>query len=163
MSQQKGGRGKKAPYETKLMRVPEPVARQVEDLCRQYQKFLVNGGDPLSAPWFLEKKPAVLDIEEPDITHFGRGDLVKVRQGDSLPQTQRTKRFTSKYEGMCGKVTDPWSGRRGRNKYKGQDTYSVSLDDVEGSVDFFGNEIELVERSTYKAVGLLAQNFTTDP
>jgi hypothetical protein len=148
MGQQKGGRGKKAPYVSKLMRVPEPIARQVEDLCQQYQDFLASGGDPISAPCFLEKKPTTLNIELLDRVYFRIGNLVRVRRADSLPQTQRTKRFTSRYEGKCGTVISCWSGRRGRNKYKGQDTYSVSLDDVKGSVDFFGNEIESVEPLT---------------
>jgi hypothetical protein len=38
----KGGRGKKAPYHTKLMRVPEPIAAQVEALGLQYQEFIAG-------------------------------------------------------------------------------------------------------------------------
>jgi hypothetical protein len=38
----KGGRGKKAPYATKLMRVPEPIAAQVDALGLQYQGQLAN-------------------------------------------------------------------------------------------------------------------------
>jgi hypothetical protein len=52
----KGGRGKKAPYDTKLMRVPKPIAAQVELLSSQYQEFLVAGGDPANPPLFLPKK-----------------------------------------------------------------------------------------------------------
>jgi hypothetical protein len=49
----KGGRGKKAPYHTKLMRVPEPIAPQVEALGLQYQKFIAAGGDPANPPFFM--------------------------------------------------------------------------------------------------------------
>ena len=52
----KGGRGKKAPYDTKLMRVPEPIAAQVEVLSSHYQEFLATGGDPANPPLFLPKK-----------------------------------------------------------------------------------------------------------
>jgi hypothetical protein len=142
MRQQKGGRGKKAPYGTKLMRVPEPIANQVENLCQQYQDFLASGGNPIEAPCFLVKKvevSAVLVVEPPPaITYYRNQDWIRVRQSDSLPQTQRTKRLISKYEGKCGKVV-------ANSTAKGQRKYSVSFTDVNGFVDFFGNEIELVE------------------
>lgn len=60
----KGGRGKKAPYETKQMRVPQPIATQVEALCSRYQEFLAGGGDPAEPPDFLEK----LETTEPPVT-----------------------------------------------------------------------------------------------
>jgi hypothetical protein len=51
----KGGRGKKAPYHTKLMRVPEPIAAQVDVLGLQYQEFIAAGGDPANPPLLLER------------------------------------------------------------------------------------------------------------
>ncbi|WP_293356155.1 MULTISPECIES: hypothetical protein [unclassified Microcoleus] len=57
----KGGRGKKAPYETKQMRIPQPIAAQVETLCSQYQDFISDGGDPAEPPFFLGK----LETTEP--------------------------------------------------------------------------------------------------
>ena len=51
----KGGRGKKAPYHTKLMRVPEPIAAQVDALGLQYQEFIAVGGDPANPPLLLER------------------------------------------------------------------------------------------------------------
>lgn len=38
MSKPKGGRGKKAPYETTVIRVPNPVLEQVEAICDAYRK-----------------------------------------------------------------------------------------------------------------------------
>jgi hypothetical protein len=38
------------------MRVPEPIAAQVEVLCSQYQEFIAAGGDPANPPFFLLKK-----------------------------------------------------------------------------------------------------------
>ncbi len=52
----KGGRGKKAPYDTKLMRVPEPIAPQVDALSLQYQEFIAAGGDPANPPFFVLEK-----------------------------------------------------------------------------------------------------------
>lgn len=37
MSKPKGGRGKKAPYETTVMRIPDPVVDLVEDICDAYR------------------------------------------------------------------------------------------------------------------------------
>jgi len=50
----KGGRGHKAPYETKLIRVPVPIAEQVQELGKRYQEFLAQGGEPSSPPQFQE-------------------------------------------------------------------------------------------------------------
>lgn len=38
MSKPKGGRGKKAPYETTVVRVPDPVLDQVESICDAYRR-----------------------------------------------------------------------------------------------------------------------------
>ncbi len=52
MSKHKGGRGKRAPYETTVVRVPDPVLEQVEAICDAYRN-----GEVLP-----EKKP-VTDFE----------------------------------------------------------------------------------------------------
>jgi hypothetical protein len=52
----KGGRGKKAPYATKLMRVPEPIAAQVDALGLRYQEFIAAGGDSANPPFFLVER-----------------------------------------------------------------------------------------------------------
>jgi len=38
VSKPKGGRGKKAPYETTVVRVPNPVLEQVQEICDAYRK-----------------------------------------------------------------------------------------------------------------------------
>lgn len=50
----KGGRGKKAPYQTKLMRVPVPVELQVMQLSERYREFIEAGGNPEEPPSMLE-------------------------------------------------------------------------------------------------------------
>ena len=39
----KGGRGHKAPYKTKIMRVPEPIAYRLEELCDIYRQASLQG------------------------------------------------------------------------------------------------------------------------
>jgi hypothetical protein len=58
MNKPKGGRGCKAPYETQQIRIPKPIAEQVETLKERYQNYRVAGGDPMKAPHFLaDEKP----------------------------------------------------------------------------------------------------------
>jgi hypothetical protein len=38
-----GGRGKKAPYKTVVVRVPEPIAETVEQLANNYRDAVING------------------------------------------------------------------------------------------------------------------------
>jgi hypothetical protein len=52
----KGGRGKIAPYQTKLMRVPVPVELQVMQLCDRYREFIEGGGNPQEPPPMLESR-----------------------------------------------------------------------------------------------------------
>lgn len=52
MTHTQGGRGHKAPYETKMIRVPVPLATQVALIVSQYHEFVANGGDALNPPAF---------------------------------------------------------------------------------------------------------------
>ena len=45
MDKPKGGRGKKAPYETTHMRVPLPLKAQIEKLIEDYRLSLDNETD----------------------------------------------------------------------------------------------------------------------
>ncbi len=53
MTKPKGGRGKKAPYSTKLMRVPVPIANQVYRLIERYLGYLSSGGQAAEPPLLL--------------------------------------------------------------------------------------------------------------
>jgi hypothetical protein len=59
----KGGRGKRAPYQTKQMRVPVPVELQVMQLCDRYREFIESGGNPASPPPMLESRPGLISGE----------------------------------------------------------------------------------------------------
>ena len=41
MPKPKGGRGKKAPYDTKLARIPVPLAEQINQLVERYKAKLL--------------------------------------------------------------------------------------------------------------------------
>jgi len=69
MPKPKGGRGKVAPYQTRQVRVPEPVINQVDNLIEEYQSYIASGGDPLTPPKFINKlvnrfidKQEIIDI-----------------------------------------------------------------------------------------------------
>lgn len=57
MPKPKGGRGKIAPYHTKLARIPVPLAEQVNQLVERYQDYITEGGQPLLPPVLLDSKP----------------------------------------------------------------------------------------------------------
>lgn len=52
MNKPKGGRGQKAPYETKLMRVPIPLEKQINQLVELYRNHLEANpeADPNKTP-----------------------------------------------------------------------------------------------------------------
>lgn len=54
MPKPKGGRGNTAPYETKLARIPLPLADQVSQLVERYQDFITQGGEAFSPPPLLD-------------------------------------------------------------------------------------------------------------
>lgn len=68
MPKPKGGRGKAAPYQTRQVRVPEPIINQVDQLIEQYQDCIASGGDSKHPPSFIqgENKPVdkFIDIEQ---------------------------------------------------------------------------------------------------
>jgi hypothetical protein len=49
MSFSVGGRGKKAPYQTSVVRVPVPVLEQVEQIVQAYRDSLESGAAPSGA------------------------------------------------------------------------------------------------------------------
>ena len=54
-----GGRWRKAPYETKLIRVPCPLEAQVDKLKLLYIEFLEAGGNPQQPTNYLLNKKVV--------------------------------------------------------------------------------------------------------
>ena len=52
MTLPKGGRGKKAPYESRTVRVPVDLISYVEEFVQEYRELKLNGVDPVD----LDKK-----------------------------------------------------------------------------------------------------------
>lgn len=52
----KGGRGKTAPYTTKMERVPVPLAPQVKELVSLYRQYIEAEGNAASPPNFIEQE-----------------------------------------------------------------------------------------------------------
>lgn len=57
MPKPKGGRGLTAPYQTKQVRIPEPIIGQVHELIEQYQTHIASGGNPNLPPQIISQKP----------------------------------------------------------------------------------------------------------
>jgi hypothetical protein len=86
----KGGRGKKAPYHTKLMRVPEPIAAQVDALGLRYQEFIAAGGDSANPPFFLvERIQKQSDAVKQKPTRTASDKLIE----KTSPSSLRSKNF----------------------------------------------------------------------
>lgn len=66
MPKPKGGRGHAAPYDTKLMRVPVPLAYQVEQLVERYRDFIASGGEAYAPPPLLDAIAADKLVNEID-------------------------------------------------------------------------------------------------
>lgn len=64
MAKPKGGRGNIAPYDTKLVRVPVPLAEQVSELVERYQEWIAEGGDPFNPPPLLDSIPFDKPVNE---------------------------------------------------------------------------------------------------
>lgn len=84
MSQPVGGRGKAAPYATKLVRIPEPLESQIGELKSRYYGFLDAGGSP--------DKP---------VNWITRGESLMVFGGDEILNElgEIVKRWEKKLEG----------------------------------------------------------------
>lgn len=65
MEVQKGGRGKKAPYSTKVVRVPEPVLSEVEKLVTSFYSVETRLEDiPVNLPEAIEKAREILLLKK---------------------------------------------------------------------------------------------------
>lgn len=61
MAEFKGGRGKKAPYETVMYRIPSPVKSVVEMLAQQYRQLLDGIVDPTGEGLIRRVEDAIAD------------------------------------------------------------------------------------------------------
>lgn len=71
MPKPKGGRGKAAPYQTRQVRVPEPIINQVDQLIEMYQDHIASGGDSEYPPNFIQNnKPVDKFIDKEQVVNI---------------------------------------------------------------------------------------------
>lgn len=58
-----GGRGKKAPYRTKIMRIPEPLKEEVQCLIDNYRDSLIVNKNQNNQTILLTKEKLIKEIE----------------------------------------------------------------------------------------------------
>lgn len=94
MAKPKGGRGNTVPYETKLVRVPIPLAEQVSALIERYQEWISGGGNPLAPPPLLDSLPFDKPVNEfNDDEQLGQDDMSA--QPADHPSTELVNTFTT--------------------------------------------------------------------
>ncbi|MCT7969747.1 hypothetical protein NG799_25880 [Laspinema sp. D1] len=108
----KGGRGKIAPYQTKLMRVPVPVESQVMQLCDRYREFIEAGGNPEEPPPMLESGLLLGDAgrsqqETPPPMLESRPGLLSGKTG----QSQLIEEFAPLAFEAIGTTGEDWSAK----------------------------------------------------
>lgn len=64
MAKAQRGRGYKAPYQTKMVRTPEPIKTQVEQLIELYHQSVADGGDPLNPELLLKSQSLTERLRE---------------------------------------------------------------------------------------------------
>ncbi|MGK7914589.1 MAG: hypothetical protein AB4038_03460, partial [Prochloraceae cyanobacterium] len=98
MTKPKGGRGKKAPYQTKLMRVPVPMKTQVLQLVDRYQIYLDSGGDALNPPMLLGDSESL------------HGSKPKGGRGKKAPYTAKLMRVPVPIANQVNQLIDRYFG-----------------------------------------------------
>jgi len=98
MSKPRGGRGKLAPYQTKLVRIPIPLAFQVNQLVERYQDYIADGGESASPPQLLDTKPVNKINPSPDkvVSNFERTTELSLPPASSLLNRLRSLNPKSK-------------------------------------------------------------------
>ncbi len=101
MTKPKGGRGKKAPYSTKLMRVPVPMKPQVRQLVDRYQSYLTYGGDALN--------PSMLLGDSESLNNYA-GSKLKGGRGKKAPYTATLMRVPVPLANQVNRLIERYLG-----------------------------------------------------
>ena len=98
MTKPKGGRGKKAPYQTKLMRVTVPMKTQVWQLVDRYQSYLASGADALNPPMLLGDSESI------------NGSKPKGGRGKKAPYTAKLMRVPVPIANQVNRLIERYLG-----------------------------------------------------
>ncbi|MCT7958506.1 hypothetical protein [Laspinema palackyanum] len=110
----KGGRGKIAPYQTKLMRVPVPVESQVMQLCDRYREFIESGGNPEEPPSMLESRPGLISGDTGRSQRETPPSMLESREGLLSGKTGRSQlieEFAPLAFEAIGTTGEDWSAK----------------------------------------------------
>lgn len=75
----KGGRGKKAPYETAMCRVPQPVKCIVDELTATYRDLLENYDNPEDPELINAVKNSIAKVDSKKIIEAAITDYIKIQ------------------------------------------------------------------------------------
>lgn len=97
MTKPKGGRGKAAPYDTRQVRVPEPIISQCHELIERYQSYIADGGQPLEPPRFL-------DVGHKAVNNFTQAQEVEQLKAQ-IAQLEESHKLVDKYRQRVEELT----------------------------------------------------------
>jgi methyltransferase-like protein len=75
----KGGRGKKAPYETAMCRIPQPVKAIADELTATYRDLLENYNNPEDPELINAVRRSIAKIDSKDIIAEAITDYIKTQ------------------------------------------------------------------------------------
>lgn len=110
MVKPKGGRGYKAPYVTKQVRIPKPIETQVDQLVERYQDYLTTGGSP-------DEPPSLLDLDRSDDIENLRSE-VKTLQKKLVQLMQSKNKQEKALQLIRHAVTPPNGTNKGETGYQ---------------------------------------------
>lgn len=121
MPKPKGGRGYKAPYETKQVRIPQPVESQISELVERYQDYLATGGS-------ASNPPQLLDLDRSDDVESLKSE-VQTLQKKLVQITQFKAKQEKALQLIRHAVTLPNGSNKGEKGYQAK-SFSKGIEDI---------------------------------
>lgn len=121
MVKPKGGRGYKAPYTTKQVRIPEPISKQVDQLVERYQDYLATGSSP-------DSPPQLLDLDRSDDIEKLKSE-VQTLQKKLVQLTQFKTNQEKAFSLIKHAVTLPNGSNKGEKGYQAK-SFSKGIEDI---------------------------------
>lgn len=91
----KGGRGKKAPYETAMCRVPQPIKSIVDELTANYRELLEDYDSPEDPELINALKNSIAKVDSKEIIAKALNDYLKIQIANyGVNGAQKNKEFS---------------------------------------------------------------------
>lgn len=121
MPKPKGGRGYKAPYITKQVRIPKPIEAQINELIERYQDYLNTGGSP-------DSPPQLLDLDRSDDIENLKSEVQTLQK--KLVQLSQFKTKQEKALPLIRRAVIPPNGsNKGEKGYQSK-SFSKGIEDI---------------------------------